>query len=151
MRLRHVIGAFTLALMATSCSLGDSDDAGSITVDLDINPGTLPIDETMTISVLARNVGSTPLTLSGPGDCLLYIEVLDTQGQIVWQSNSAGACTGAIVTEEIAPGASKVQTFTWNGTSLAGARLPSGFYFIRGIARLTPSSYIGPVARVSLE
>lgn len=149
MRFRHVIGACTLAVLSTSCSLGDATDAGSINVFVEVDKPTLQIGESMIITLTARNVSFDPLTLTGPSDCLLYVEVVTNQGQVVWNSN--GNCSSSIVTEEIAPGADKVHSITWDGTSLAGARLGAGFYHIRPIARVTGGAYAGPVVTVALE
>ena len=149
MRFRRVIGALSGILLAASCSLGDSQDAGSVNLYLDVDKGTLPVGESMTITVRALNVGYDPVTLTGPSDCLLYIEVLNNQGQIVWHSQ--GQCLGQTVTEELVPGFEKTKSINWDGTNLAGARLSAGFYHIRGIARVTGSSYIGPPLSVSLE
>lgn len=148
-RLRQVIGAGAVAVLAAACSLGDPADAGSVIVDIETDRGTLAFDEIMSITVTARNVGYDPYTLTGPSDCLLYMEVLDTSGQVVWHSN--GACTGGTVTESVAPGGNKVQTFTWDGTNLAGARLASGYYLIRGVARVTGAAFLGPARSVALE
>lgn len=151
-RFRHFIGACTLALLSTStsCKLGDAtEDTGSINLYIEVDKPTLAIGETMTITVLARNVGFDPLSLTGQSDCLLYVEVLNNQGQVVWHSN--GGCSGSVVTEEIAPGADKVQSFTWGGSNLAGARLGAGFYHVRPIARLTGGAHLGPTASIALE
>lgn len=149
MRFRCVIGAWLAALVATSCSLGSTADAGSINLYLEVDKSTLPIGESMTITVTARNVGFDPLTLTGPSDCLLYIEVLNNQGSVVW--NSTGGCTGSTVTEQLVVGTDKVQSFTWDGSNLAGARLSSGYYHIRAVARVTGAAYIGPPLSVALE
>ena len=149
MRFRHVVGSFLVALSAASCSLGDAGDAGSVNLYLEVDKATLPIGESMTITVTARNVGYDPLTLTGPSDCLLYIEVLNTVGQVVWNSN--GSCVGGNVTQEVTPGNEKVQAFTWNGSNLAGARLTAGYYNVRGVARVTGAAYIGPPLSVALE
>lgn len=143
------IGPLAAALLAASCSLGDPVDAGSINVYVALEKGTLPIGESVVVTVTARNVGYDPLTLTGPSDCLLYIEVLSNQGQVVWNSN--GDCIGSTVTEEIRAGEDYVQQFSWGGVNLAGARLPSGFYHIRGVARVTGAAYTGPVVSVALE
>ena len=138
-----------MAVLASACSLGSPADAGSINLYLEVDKATLPIDEVMTITVTARNVGFDPLTLTGPSDCLLYIQVLSNQGQVVWHSN--GTCVGSTVTEEVVPGQDKIQAFTWNGTNLVGARLASGLYHIRGVARVTGLAYVGPALSVALE
>jgi hypothetical protein len=148
-RFRHVIGACTLALLSTSCSLGDSADASSINVYVEVDKSTLGIGELVTITLIARNVGFEPLSLTGPSDCLMYVQVVTNQGEVVWNSN--GACSGSTVTEEIAPGADKVQTITWDGTNLAGARLGAGFYHIRPVALVTGAAYVGPSVSIALE
>ena len=151
MRFRSVIGAFSGILLAAACSLGDADDAGSVNLYLDVDKGTLPVGESMTITVRALNVGYDPVTLTGPSDCLLYVEILNNTGQIVWTSQGQGQCIGQTVTEELVPGFEKTKNITWDGTNLAGARLTAGFYHIRGIARVTGAPYIGPPLSVSLE
>lgn len=149
MRFRHVIGACALAVLSTSCSLGDVTDAGSINLYVEVDKSTLSVGETMAITVTARNVGFEPLSLTGQSNCLLYVEVLNNQGQVVWNSNTA--CAGAVVSEEVAAGAEKVQSFTWDGTNQAGGRLGAGFYHIRPVARVTAQTYIGPLVSVALE
>jgi hypothetical protein len=149
-RYRHVIGATTLALLATSCSLGDPVDAGSLNVYLSTDKATLAIGDSMTITVTAQNVGNDPLTFTGPSNCLMYIEVLTNQGQSVWNSNVT-CVPGPTVTEEIAPGQDKVQSFKWDGTGLGGGRLTAGFYHIRAVALLTGAPYISPPLSIALE
>lgn len=138
-----------VALLATSCSLGSPADAGSINLYLEVDKATLARDDSMKITVTARNVGYDPLTLTGPSDCLLYVEVLSNQGLIVWNSN--GECTGSTVTEDLVAGQDKIQSFLWNGSNFAGARLASGYYRIRGVARVTGATYLGPQLSISLE
>lgn len=138
-----------MALLATACSLGNTADAGSMNLYAATDRSTLLIGESMTITVTARNVGYDPITLTGPSDCLLYIEVLSAQSGVVWHSN--GGCIGSTVTEELVTGQDKVQAFIWNGTNLAGARLSSGFYQVRAVARVTGGAYIGPPLSVVIE
>ena len=149
MRIRQVVSAIAIALVAGSCSLGNPEDAAVINLFLDVSDAQLAVDEEMTITVTARNVGFEPVELTGPSNCLLYLDILDTQGNIVWNSNSQ--CTGGSVTETVVVGVDKLQTFTWAGTNQAGARLTGGFYHIRPVARLTGSLYFGPPLSVSLE
>lgn len=149
MRLRHVISTCALSVLATSCSLGDSAETSNINLYLEVDKATLPIGESMNITATALNVGYTALTLTGPSDCLIYVEVLNNAGQVVWHSN--GACVGGTTTETLDISESKAQTFAWAGVNLAGARLPSGFYHIRAIARVTGQPYVGPPLSVSLE
>lgn len=149
MQLRHVVGACVLALLATSCSLGDTAESSPINVFIEVDKAVLPIGESMTITVTTRNVGFDPLTLTGPSDCLMFVDVLDTQGNVVWNSN--GSCTGSTVTEAVAPGQDKAQSFSWDGTNQIGARLASGFYHIRPVARVTGAAFVGPTRSVALE
>ena len=149
MRFRHVIAVSAVALASASCSLGGPEEAGSMNLYLSVDKGTLPIDESMTITVTARNVGFDPLTLNGPSNCLLYVDVVDNQGRVLWSSN--GTCSTQIVSEQLLAGTDKVQDFTWDGKNLAGARLASGYYYIRGVARLVGGAYIGPPLSISIE
>lgn len=137
-----------VALLSSSCSLGSTSDAGLIAVYVAVDKGTLDIDESVTITATARNVGYDALTLTGPSDCLMFIEVRDAQGQVVWNSN--GGCTGSTVTEEILPGQDKVQPFTWDGSSLAGQRLAGGYYYIRAVARVTSGAYASQSVTIAL-
>lgn len=151
MRLRHVIAASSLALLATSCSLGDTVDAGSINVFVEVNDSQLTVgEETITITVTARNVGYDALQLTGPSDCLVYVEIFNSQGSMVWTSGQ-NTCQGATVTETVAAGEAKVQSFPWNGTNTAGAGLPPGLYLVRGVARTAGSPSIGPPLTVALD
>jgi hypothetical protein len=138
-----------VGMVAASCSLGDPSDAGSINLYLEVDKATLALGDSMNVTVTARNVGFDPLTLTGPSDCLLFVQVLNPSGQVVWDSQVN--CTGQTVTEEVVPGTDKIQSFWWDGTSSAGARLGAGFYHIRGVARVTGAAYIGPPLSVALE
>lgn len=139
-------------MIATSCSLGDSVDAGSINVFIEVNDSQLTVGvETITITVTARNVGFDPLQLTGPSDCLVYVEVFNTQGTLVWTSNQASTCQGATVTENIAAGQDKVGSFQWDGSNTAGAPLPPGLYVVRGVARTTGAPTVGPPLTVALD
>jgi flagellar hook capping protein FlgD len=149
-RFRHVLAASALALASSSCKLGDVTDAGTINIYLGVNDSQLTVgQESITITVTTRNVGYTPLTLTGPSDCLVFIEIRDHQGGLVFNSNVV--CTGAQVTEEIAAGADKVQQFTWDGSNTAGAALPPGLYNIRAVARVTGGAYASPPITVALD
>jgi len=100
--------------------------------------------------VTARNVGYTPLQLTGPRDCLGYVEIFSPQGTLVWTSGQS-TCQGATVTEDIAAGQAKVQSFPWDGSNLAGAALGPGLYLVRGVARTPGSPSIGPPLTVALD
>ena len=151
MRFRHVLGACSLALAAVSCSL-EVEPTGSalINVFIEVSDAQLTVgQETITLTVTARNVGEEVITLTGPANCLLFIEVRDTQGSLVWDSNAS--CQGSIVTETLAVGADRIQSFTWNGTNTAGAPLAPGLYNVRAIARVTGGAYVSPAATVALD
>lgn len=148
MRLRHVIGAGSLALLFASCSLGDSADTRSINVFVEVDKSTLPIGESMTIITRAKNVGYDPLTLSGPSNCLLWVEILNSQGQVVWRSDTQ--CSSTSVTETLAPGQEKSQTFTWAGTNQDGGQL-HGDYHIQPVVRLSGEATAGPLLSVRVE
>src|SRR5688572_23434618 len=148
-RIRHVVGMFAVALTSASCSLGGTEDAGSMNVYLSVDKATLFVNDTMTITVTARNVGFDPVSLTGPSGCLLYVDVIDNLGNVHWSSNIG--CGSQVVTEELLAGVDKVQSFRWDGTNLAGGRLASGFYHVRGVARMTAGAYIGPPLSVTVE
>ena len=150
MRIRHIIGVFAVALGSASCSLGGPEDAGSLNVFVETNDSFLAVDDSMmTITVTARNVGYNPVTLAGPSDCLLSIEVRDTQGTVVWYSYRD--CVGVPVTEELIPGQDKVQVFTWSGVNSEGTRVTGSYYYIIGVARLSGEQYAGPPLTVTVE
>lgn len=148
MRFRQLVGACA-ALLATSCSLEPIVEPGSVNVFIEVDKVTLPLGESVTITVTARNVSNDPVTLTGPSDCLLYVDVIDSQGVVVWHSN--GGCSGNTVTESLASGQGKVQTFVWNGASLAGGRVNGGFYLVRGVARTAGTWSTGPSLSIAVE
>lgn len=148
MRFRWMAGLAGIALAAAACSL-EPDHVSSVNVFVSVDRAVLGDGQLMTVTITARNVGYGAITLSGPSDCLLYIEVLDPQGNVVYHSN--GACSGQTVTEELAPGEDKVQSFVWNGSNLAGAKLTAGFYHVRGVARVAGGAYNSPLLSVALE
>ena len=148
MRLRHVVGACVLGLLATSCSLGDSAEDNPINVFIEVDKAVLQEGETMTITVTVQNVGYDPVTLTGPSDCLMFVDILNSQGSVVW--NSIAGCTGSTVTESVGPGLTRSQSFTWDGSNLAGAPVTSGPYYIRPVARVTGGAIAGPVRSISI-
>ena len=135
-------------LLATSCSLGTEGDASSINVFLEIDKNTVPNGESVTITVTAQNVGDDPLTFVGPSDCLLFTEILNSLGQLVWHSNTA--CSPSTVTETLAPGQEKVQAFVWDGMNLTGTRVTGGFYIIRGVARADGKLWAGQALTIEV-
>jgi hypothetical protein len=145
-RFRGVIGAFSGILLAASCSLGESEDAGSVNVFVEINKTQLALGDSVTITVWAQNVGYDPVTLIGPGDCLLRIEVRSGLGQVVWNP----PCSGANVTEQLASGAEKTLAVVWNGSQLTGP-WAAGDYVIRGIARIEGGAFQSLPVSVRLE
>lgn len=150
MRIFRVLGVLAVALTAGSCSLDVPDeDTLSINIYVDMDKGTLGFEEVVNILVTARNVGFEPLTLSGPSDCLLSVDVLNNQGSVIWHSRTD--CTGGTISEELVVGVDKVQSFQWNGNNLAGARLTGGLYHVRGVVRLDGTVHNGPPVSISLE
>lgn len=144
------VGTGLVFLSAVSCSLDVPSNVDSINVFVGVDlVGPLQVGDSVTITTTARNVGFDPLTLNGPSDCLLYVEVINSLGAVVWHSNTA--CVGTIVSEPLVVGTDKVQTFVWKGTGLAGARLTGGYYQIRGAARLSGAAYLGPAIGIAVE
>jgi len=139
--IRRLIPLLTVVLLATSCSLDVPTEVGNIAIYLEVDKATLPLDESVTITATARNVGYDTITLTGPSDCLVYIQILNSTGLIVY--NADQLCTGATVTENLEAGMDKVRAFVWSGTNQAGARVPAGLYTIRAIARVTGDPYLG--------
>ena len=151
MRLRHVIGAAMLAIPGTSCSLGEPTEASSLNVYVEVDKVTLLREDLMTITVTARNVGYDPLTLTGPSDCLLYVQVIHPNGQTVWNSSTTGGCVGNTVVETLNPGMDKVQSLQWNGVGSQGVRVDPGTYVVRPVARLASQAYFGPGLSIVVE
>jgi hypothetical protein len=144
-RLRHVIGAGSLALLFTSCSLGDSADTRSINVFLNVDKSVLPVGESLTIITTAKNVGYDPLNLTGPSNCLLWVEILSSAGQVIWRSDTQ--CSSTSVTETLAPGEEKSQTFLWPGTNQEGGQLFGDFH-LQPVARLSTGATAGPLIKI---
>ena len=142
------MGAWAAALLATSCSLEPVVEAGSVNVSVEVDRVELPLGQSVTVTVTALNVGNDPVTLTGPSDCLLYVDIINTQGLVVWHSN--GACSSNTVTESIAAGRNKIQTFVWSGTDLSGVRVTAGFYLVRGVARTTGTWSTGPTLSIAV-
>lgn len=149
MRFRGAMVSVAGLLLASACKLGDAADAGSVNLYLEVDKATLQTGDSMKITVTARNVGFDPITLTGPSDCLLYVEIWGQRSDVVWHSN--GNCVGSTVTEQLDAGQDKIKVITWYGVNLAGARPLGGYYTIRGIARVTGGAYIGPPLTIALE
>jgi hypothetical protein len=138
-----------IATLLGSCSLDDGEHS-SVALTLEVDKVDLPPGESMRVTAIARNIGSRTITLSGPADCLIYIEVRPEVGSQVLYNSSTG-CSGASVTEELEPAAQKIQTIDWQGQSDAGIRVPSGNYILRGIVRVTNDPYLGPGLLIRVE
>lgn len=149
MRFRGITVFLAGIALASGCSLGSSEDAGSVNLYLAVDKSTLAAGDSMHITVTARNVGFDPVSLTGPSDCLLYVEILNQQNTVIWHSN--GTCTGSTVTTQLDAGQDEVKVITWYGVNLAGARPLGGYYTVRGVARVTSGAYIGPPLTIALE
>jgi hypothetical protein len=137
-------------LAALSCnSLETGPNEERLTILTALDKFTLGMDETVAITVTVHNVGLEPLVLTGPSDCLIYIEVRDTDGDRPY--TSASQCSGTTVTEEIAPGAERHQSFVWDGNTNAGSRVPSGHYLLRPIVRLSTGARPGFGEQITVE
>jgi hypothetical protein len=99
--------------------------------------------------VTIHNVGLEPLALSGPSDCLIFIEVRDIDGDRPY--TSAAQCSGITVTEEIAPGAQRHQSFVWDGRTNSGVRVPSGHYLLRPVVLLASGARPGVGEQITVE
>ncbi len=139
-----------MALVTTSCSLGDSADAGSINLYIDVSDSQLTVgQESVTFTVTARNVGYDPLTFTGPSGCLLFLEIYNSTGSLVWTSTNS--CQPGTVTEELAAGQDKVQAIVWDGTNTVGAFLGPGLYQVRPVARTSGTATVGPSLTIALD
>ena len=107
---------------------------GVLDIQLSLSTSTLPNGQTTDITVTARNSGEGPISLEGPSDCLLAIRILNSAGTVVY--NTDRNCSGATISAQLGGGQQRTQTFTWNGSSNAGVRVPSGSYTIEAIVRL---------------
>lgn len=139
-----------MGLALSSCSLEVPDDGVSIALYISVDKGTISLGEVVNVSVRAVNVGNEAFSLSGPSDCLIYVDVYDADDARIY--NSASFCTGNEVTQEIPAGAELVRSFVWDGSGSAGSRVPSGLYRIRPVAQLAGRpGYPGPSATVAVE
>lgn len=153
MQLRHVMGMLAAVVAVSACSLETGDEGPQVAIYVSLDKGTLQSAsetelDTVMVTVTALNVGYSPFSLSGPSDCLVYMEVYDNDDNRVY--SSAATCTGQQVTEELPEGEDKVLTFPWNGTNTAGARVPDGFYRIIGVAAITGRTYVGTPASIAV-
>lgn len=138
-----------VAIALVSCDSLDVGDDQAVALFLELSTTTIPLGGSIQATVTVQNVGSDEVLLSGPSDCLLYIEVLNSSATRVY--SSAFACSGATVTESLAPGLERTATTTWDGTSNQGSRLPPGDYHLRPVVLLTSGAYAQPGANVNVE
>ncbi|HEX7122603.1 MAG TPA: hypothetical protein VF178_09570 [Gemmatimonadaceae bacterium] len=133
-----------------SCTSFDSPGGPGIALYLELSATTVPTSgDPINATIIARNVSTGPLTLSGPNDCLLYVEVWNSRSQRVY--SSASQCAGAVIDEELGPGETKTATVTWAGTTTNGDRLPAGIYRMHPVALLPGGAYSQPGANVRVE
>jgi hypothetical protein len=147
--IRRLLPVLAGALLA-SCSLEIAPNTSNIIVTIAVDKGTLLLDESVLITVRAQNVGYDVITLTGPSACLMYVQIRSTETGVLVH-DSAADCSGTTVTEEIAPGEERTQTFSWDGLSDGGARAVAGFYSIRGIVRVTGDPRTGNPATIAVE
>jgi hypothetical protein len=137
-------------LLTLSCNALETDpERERLTILTSVDKSTLGLNETMSIAVTVHNVGLEALPLTGPSDCLIFIEVLDTDGDRRY--TSASQCSGNTVTEEIAAGAQRTASFLWDGNANSGSRLPSGLYLLRPIVLLSSGARPGLGEEIAIE
>jgi hypothetical protein len=138
MRTSRFIPSLASTLLLTSCLGSLEPDIDDIVLDMEVDKTTVSTGESVRVTLTATNQGSKVITLNGPAECLLYFEVYsETSGSPVYRLDNH--CSGNVVSEQLAEGETKVQSFVWSARSDAGERVPSGRYAIRGLARLTYS------------
>lgn len=137
------------AMALVSCGDPWGTDDGKIALYIEVDRTVIGQDESLTMTLTARNIGSEDVTLSGPEDCLLFYEVLNTNGTNVYSLTDE--CVGAATTVTLAAGADLVRTLVWQAQGRNGTRVGQGYYFIRAIARLVPDAYAADPVRVLVE
>ncbi len=142
MTIRNLLGVLALPLTVLSCSLDVPNDVGNIVIYLSVDKETVHLDETVTVTATVKNVGYDGVTLTGPSDCLVYIQIRDSNGVTMYDAGKG--CVGQSVTEALAGGEEQSRSFVWNATTPTGVRAPLGFYTIRAFARLAGSLYLSP-------
>lgn len=141
--------AAAAAVSAVSCGDPWGTDDGKIALYVEVDRSVIAQGEELTIVATARNIGSQPVTLSGPADCLLFFEVLNSDGTGVY--NMADECTGAATTVTVEAGADLERTLKWQAQGRSGLRVAPGYYLIRAVARLLPDAYAAPPVQVLVE
>jgi len=148
MRKRRATLLLSGTLVLASCSLTDPTSTLAITISGDTS--TLPLGDTVHITVNAINISDKAVTLSAQGSCLLFIQVSSTiTGALNYASNDQ--CTGNPQSVTIAPGETHTTTFAWDGSGLTGTRLPTGTYAIRGGAEVAGKTLVSSSVVIFLE
>ena len=149
MNVRWMLFPLVGAVLLASCSDPWGTDDGQIALYVEVDRSVIGQDETLTIVATARNIGSKEVTFSGPADCLIFYEVLNTVGNNVY--SMAEECTGATTTVSLPAGQDLVRTLTWQAQGRTGGRVALGPYLIRAVARTLPDFYAAPVVQVLVE
>ena len=91
------------------------------------------LGDTVTVHVQATNVSGAPLDLDFLGQCQMYFEVLDEEGDVV--APDPHSCPIIDFIPTLAAGASIGVLFAWTGERSigSGVLLPAGSYAVRGV------------------
>lgn len=149
MTVRRLLRSLLAAMAVVSCGDPWGTDDGKIALYVEVDRAVIAQGEELTITATARNIGSQAVTLSGPSDCLLFYEVLDSDGATVY--SMADECTGGTTTVTIEAGADFERILKWQAQGRAGLRVEPGHYIIRAVARLLPTAYAAPPVQVLVE
>lgn len=147
--LRRTLRLIPMLLMLSCNALETDPGQERLTILTTLDKPSLGPGETVSIVVTVHNVGLEALSLTGPSDCLIFIEALNTDGDRYY--TSASQCSGNTVTEEIAAGAQRTANFVWGGNANSGGRVPSGVYLLRPIVMLSRGSRPGAGETILVE
>lgn len=106
---------------------------GSLTLKAAITPARLALGDTARIEVSLRNDADTAVTLHFPTGCQLHYVVERADGRAVPEEGGGYACTQALTTLHLEPGATARHEFPWTHTQYvsepyARAYQPAGAY-----------------------
>jgi hypothetical protein len=136
------------ALVLSSCSIDDPTPL-QLALNLELDQTLLAVNDSVEVTVIATNYGSKPIALTAPAGCLLFYDVRNANGTLVFRSSES--CSGPAVTETIQGGVERRAVLHWDGRGSNGLRVPSGNYAIQAGAAVAEGSRVGAAAVVRVE
>lgn len=132
----RVVLFFALAVLCAGCALLDDDDSARLEIGVSASSDTLAPESPIELTVKAFNSGEKPILL-GIGSSSCWMSAVVRIDGVDLPIVDDRICTQDVAGQELAAGASRVESFSWSGTVIGDTgfeQLEPGTYRVYGKA-----------------